>query len=262
VKQTYFVSGGKDSTAMLVKALELGWPVDEAVFLDTTLEFPELYTYLDKVDSYIADYDIQIERRVTSTKSFEDGFYRKITKGPREGKIQGFPFAAFKNFCWIRRDFKKFPTPGENDCHSIGIAADEAQRTGRSMYAASKEEQDAGCTGCAPFGDQCNGFQDAQRSRHFRFPLIEWNMSEADCVTFLRERDLLNPLYDRFKRIGCWLCVYQSKNSLHSLYTYYPDLWKKILEYEADSPHHFKPNIMLESLAHEFDKQNAQTTLV
>lgn len=35
-KQHYFVSGGKDSVAMLIKALELGWPVDEAIFLDTT----------------------------------------------------------------------------------------------------------------------------------------------------------------------------------------------------------------------------------
>jgi hypothetical protein len=141
MKNIYFVSGGKDSTAMLLKALELGWQVDEAVFLDTTLEFPELYTYLDKVDSYIVDYGIQIERRITSTKSFEDGFYRKITKGPREGRIQGFPFAAFKNFCWIRRDFKKFPKPGDNDCHYIGIAADEAnEQAERCMLQAKKSK--------------------------------------------------------------------------------------------------------------------------
>ncbi|MDE5946451.1 MAG: phosphoadenosine phosphosulfate reductase family protein [Oscillospiraceae bacterium] len=36
-------SGGKDSTAMLLKMLEMKMPVDVVLFCDTGLEFPQLY---------------------------------------------------------------------------------------------------------------------------------------------------------------------------------------------------------------------------
>lgn len=49
------VSGGKDSTAMLFRLLELRktepdrYPLDEVVFCDTTMEFPEMYEHLAKL---------------------------------------------------------------------------------------------------------------------------------------------------------------------------------------------------------------------
>ena len=48
VKPDYYIvsfSGSKDSTAMLLHLLELGEPVDEVLFCDTTVEFPEMYTH-------------------------------------------------------------------------------------------------------------------------------------------------------------------------------------------------------------------------
>ena len=47
------LSGGKDSTAMLLMMLEKGMPVDDILFCDTGLEFPGLYAHLDKVEQYI-----------------------------------------------------------------------------------------------------------------------------------------------------------------------------------------------------------------
>ena len=46
-------SGGKDSTAMLLRMIELGMPVDVILFCDTGLEFPELYEHIRKVEEYI-----------------------------------------------------------------------------------------------------------------------------------------------------------------------------------------------------------------
>ena len=43
-------SGGKDSTAMLLRLLEEKWPVDMILFVDTGLEFPAMYDHIDKVD--------------------------------------------------------------------------------------------------------------------------------------------------------------------------------------------------------------------
>ena len=51
-KQNYYIvsfSGGKDSTAMLLHLLELGEPIDEILFCDTTMEFPEMYVHIEKV---------------------------------------------------------------------------------------------------------------------------------------------------------------------------------------------------------------------
>lgn len=46
-------SGGKDSTAMLLHMIELNMPIDEIIFCDTTVEFPEMYEHIDKVEKYI-----------------------------------------------------------------------------------------------------------------------------------------------------------------------------------------------------------------
>ena len=245
----YFVSGGKDSTAMLIRALEAGDRVDRAIFLDTNLEFPELYQYLDRVDNHIAEYGMKIERVVTSPHSFEHFFYRPHKKGKSEGVIQGFPFVAFSAFCWIRREFKKFPNPGADDCHHIGIAYDERHRTKRKTYTEEVE-----CVGCGFFAGTCTTMV-TQTSKHYTFPLIESKMTERDCINFLKERDLINPLYEYFRRIGCWLCPYQGKKSLHMLYLKYPQLWAKLLEYERDSPQGFLSDGELNDLSKIFEQR-------
>ena len=40
------LSGGKDSTAMLLLMLERGWPIDAVLNADTGMEFPEMYEHL------------------------------------------------------------------------------------------------------------------------------------------------------------------------------------------------------------------------
>lgn len=42
-------SGGKDSTAMLLRLLEEGVPVDVILFCDTGLEFPALCSFAHKL---------------------------------------------------------------------------------------------------------------------------------------------------------------------------------------------------------------------
>ena len=43
------LSGGKDSTAMLLRLLEESRSVDEIIFCDTGLEFPQMYEHIDKL---------------------------------------------------------------------------------------------------------------------------------------------------------------------------------------------------------------------
>ena len=46
------LSGGKDSTAMLLMLLERGEPVADVVFFDTGWEFPEMYEHLEKLEAF------------------------------------------------------------------------------------------------------------------------------------------------------------------------------------------------------------------
>ena len=46
-------SGGKDSTYMLLRMIELGMPIDAVLYADTGMEFPEMYDHLQKVDDLL-----------------------------------------------------------------------------------------------------------------------------------------------------------------------------------------------------------------
>ena len=47
------LSGGKDSTALLILMVEKGMPIDYVMTADTGMEFPEMYEHLQKVDEYL-----------------------------------------------------------------------------------------------------------------------------------------------------------------------------------------------------------------
>ena len=47
------LSGGKDSTAMLLLMLERGWPIDAVLNADTGMEFPEMYKHLRRLDEQL-----------------------------------------------------------------------------------------------------------------------------------------------------------------------------------------------------------------
>ena len=46
-------SGGKDSTAMLLFMVENNYQIDEIIFLDTGMEFLQVYDNINKVEKYI-----------------------------------------------------------------------------------------------------------------------------------------------------------------------------------------------------------------
>ena len=68
------LSGGKDSTAMLLRMLEEGMPVDIILFCDTGLEFDAMYKHIDKLEKYIG---IPITR-LKGKDSFEYLFFGLI----------------------------------------------------------------------------------------------------------------------------------------------------------------------------------------
>lgn len=187
-------SGGKDSTAMLLGLLELGIQIDKIIFADTLFEFPELYIYLDRIEKHIGRKII----RLTPEKGlFEKWYYGKVTRGKSEGVVRGYPLTLFP--CWWTREAKVLPLQRaykDADKVFIGIAYDEKHRM-------------------------------STVDDNLFYPLVDWKWTEQDCINYLNEKDLFNPLYVNFNRLGCWLCPKQGENSLFVLWKLYPELWKK-----------------------------------
>lgn len=219
MKHIVAFSGGKDSSAMLIRMKELKMPIDRIVFANTTLEFPELYTYIDKMEKYIGQKIIRVKPKST----FNDWFYGEFTKGKHKGRIRGFPYVI--GHSWCCREFKVKPMnewkPSKDNILYLGIAKGEEKRMRKN-------------------------------SSNVKYPLIEWGWSEEKCKEYLRSKKMLNPLYKHFNRLGCWLCPKQSKKSLRMLYFHYPKFWKHLKKLEQDSPQGFHPDYTLTELENKW----------
>ena len=200
-------SGGKDSTAMLLRMVEEGYPIDIILFCDTGLEFPEMEDHVNKVEEYIG-------RPITRLKAEKDFMYwatehETIIKTEKSTTLikgetkKGYGWStAFSRWCTKElktnvinkylRDLKK----DYELVQYIGIAYDEPEREKDLVY-----------------------------------PLISWKMTEADCLHYCYARGFdWGGLYELFKRVSCWCCPLQSLESLKTLKTNRPELWSRLLE--------------------------------
>ena len=128
MKHIVQLSGGKDSTAMLLMMLERGMPVDEIIFCDTGMEFPAMYDHLQRVEQYTG-------RKITRLKADKPFLYyfAEHVKEKGKGKCQcgyGWPRMWIR---WCTRLMKQQPTAwylktAGDYIQYIGIAADEPKR--------------------------------------------------------------------------------------------------------------------------------------
>jgi len=210
-------SGGKNSTAMLILCKQLGIKLDGIVFADTGAELPETYEFIARAEDW-AKQKIDIVRDCKG-RDFFDWFYLPLCKGKRQGERHGFPYnhySAFNGPNWCTRSLKIDPIAkyANGRTQLVGMAADEWQR----------------------------------RRRDREYPLQDWRLTSLDCYNICVENDLLNPIYHRFGRSGCWTCPNQSKRQLRLLYAFYPHLWQRLLQMEQDSPTRFSMDYTLAEL--------------
>ena len=151
MKNIVSFSGGKDSTAMLLMMIEKNIPIDEIIFCDTTMEFPEMYEHINKVEKYIK----RNITRIMPKHSFEHylGHHMKI-RGKHKGKC-GYGWTGHI-FRWCTNVLKKTPTKNylkkQNVTYNlfIGIAFDEQKRLERPE----------------------------NKQKHYKFPLADWEITE------------------------------------------------------------------------------------
>ncbi len=230
-------SGGKDSTAMLLRMLEEGMPIDMILFCDTGLEFPGLYEHLKQLEKYIG----RKITRISTDKSFEYYFMEHEIKRKRSTAFaekygldhNGYGWAGPKmRWCTERlknQPREQFLRPLRDKYEVIeyvGIAADESYRLER------KNNQRDNCV----------------------HPLVDWGMTEADCLQYCYDRGFRwDGLYEIFSRVSCWCCPLQSLEELRKLYRNFPDLWEKLKYWDSQTWRKFRADYSVQELEKRFD---------
>lgn len=236
-------SGGKDSTAMLLRLLEEKYWVDDIVFFDTGWEFPQIHKHIAKVQEYIG-------REITilhPEKSFEYWMFRReivARKGPHKGKVHrignGWP-SPTRRWCTRQKvdGINKYTKVkyGKDFAQYIGFAADEIKRTG-----------------C---GNACSG--ENKGGSYRLYPLIfDWDMDENDCLKFCYERGFdWDGLYKHFRRVSCFCCPLQRLGELRILRRKFPGLWAKMLRWDDAIPGHNRGFYGYKTV-HDLDKRFAE----
>lgn len=243
------LSGGKDSTAMLLLMIEKGMPIDMVLYADTGMEFPEMYAHIAKVDAYLfAQRGIHITV-LRHPRGFEYLMFDEPKQKPSSiENRQKLGIPLFGNgwpgirvrWCTgalktklINKEVKRLK--GElGALHYIGIAADEAWR--------------------------CNGEQ---------YPLVDWGITEAQALQICYDRGFdFGGLYKIYHRCSCWCCPFQRIGELRKLRIHHPDLWQKLLDLDRRARQQFGPgplgqfksNWSVEQLDARFQKEECPCT--
>lgn len=226
----YFVvnfSGGKDSTAMLLRLLELGEPIDEVVFCDTYKEFPQMYEHIERVKKVVEDKGIKFTT-LKSEKSFDYYMFEQ----PTSKGNSGYSWAGF-NCRWCsgmlkRNVINRYFSSLKKNCsviQYIGLAADETNRLERKN----------------------------NKQKSHRHPLVEWGWSEKDCLDYCYSLGYdWGGLYEMFNRVSCWCCPFKSLEELRKLKKHFPQLWEELKEMDNRTWRQFRADYSVADLEKRF----------
>lgn len=219
-------SGGKDSTCMLLMMLEKGMPVDEIIFCDTGMEFPQMYEHIDKVEHNIG-------RKITRLKSehpFEWWMFEKPKQGGKWKDFLGYGWGMPKNR-WCTRVMKQEPSTkfqkevGEHTLY-IGIAYDEPKR------------------------------HTSRKANHIH-PLFDWGVTEAMAMSYCKRQGYTwGGLYEKFRRVSCWCCPLQPISELRILYHNFPALWQRLKQMDERCRNQFRADYSVQDLENKFKQED------
>lgn len=235
-KKTWVVvsfSGGKDSTAMLLRMIELGEHIDEVIWCDTYKEFPAMYRHVERVKRIAEGAGIKFTT-LQSEKDFDYYMFDHKVKRRNHNAVQrdGLSWAGPRmRWCTsklktdvISKYFRELCAT-HNVIQCIGIAADEEYRLERASN---------------------------QRDDH-RHPLVEWGWTEADCLEYCYNHGFdWEGLYKLFGRVSCWCCPLQPLAELRKLKEHFPELWEELKAMDKRTWRNFRHDYSVEEIEIKF----------
>lgn len=105
---------------------------------------------------------------------------------------------------------------------------------------------------------ECVGiaYDEPKRIKDKCYPLIDWKMTEKDCLEFCYKRGFnWNGLYEHFDRLSCWCCPLKNLKELRILYNYYPELWNELKRMDKKAYNQFRADYSVEQLESKFKKE-------
>lgn len=228
------LSGGKDSTAMLLMLLSANRPIDYIVFADTGKDFPQMRTHIDKLTKYIKAAYPSAPPIITlkAAESFDYLMFEHVkTKGKHQGQC-GYGWATMlARWCTAKLKtavIDKFCKSLDGDyMHYIGIAADEPKRL-------------------RPDPRKC-------------YPLADWGITEKSALQYCYECGFdWGGLYEHFDRVSCWCCPLKNLRELKTLWKYYPDLWAELRQMDERAFNKFRADYSVKELEERFVKEDLQ----
>lgn len=202
------VSGGKDSTAMLLALREAELP-HMAVFADTGWEAPETYAYLDLlrtrlgIEIAVVGCDGGMLARIRHRAGFPARMQRWCT---RELKLE--PLRSFHDESESRTGIETVAV--------LGVRAAESAARAKMV-----ELEDEPCA-------------ERRWGGWVWRPLLQWSVQ--DVLEIHHRHDVpVNPLYQRgHERVGCWPCIYARKEEIRLLAEHAPQRVEQIRELESE----------------------------
>ncbi|MDL2293193.1 phosphoadenosine phosphosulfate reductase [Ruminococcaceae bacterium OttesenSCG-928-D13] len=203
-------SGGKDSVATILLALEHGEPLDEVVYCEVMFS-PEISGEVPEHREFVVDRLKPFVEKVVGCKfthlvpkkTYLYMFHHMRKKGLNIGKKCGFAFPAR---CDINRSCKMPPirahlkTLGEDVTQYIGIEFDETDRLMR-LEGTNKVSL-----------------------------LEKYRLNSADARQLCEQYGLLSPSYIWCRRNGCWFCPNIKDREIGHLMIDHPHLWQALLD--------------------------------
>ena len=187
------LSGGKDSTCMLLLMIERGMPIDLVITADTGMEFPEMYDHLAEVDEYL----YKKRGLHITTMRHPKGFEWMMFEEPKQraysiAKRKEYGIPLYGNgwpgmrVRWCTGQLKSHLINREINrlkgkrkvIQYIGIAADEPKRL--------------------------------KPVKNKAYPLAEWGITEPQALQICYDYGFdFDGLYRIYRRASCWCCPLQ-----------------------------------------------------
>jgi 3'-phosphoadenosine 5'-phosphosulfate sulfotransferase (PAPS reductase)/FAD synthetase len=237
MKHIVSFSGGKDSTAMLLRMIETNMQIDRIICIDTTKEFPEMYEHIEKVQEYIKPLEIE------SIKiDFDYWFYEHIkTKGKNKGR-KGYSWPDFRNRWCTALKSESFQRTSYGDGNYNPRQRGRTKRINKNIVEYH---------GIAL--DEKNRSENNKDGRVIRYPLIDWKMTEQDNLEYCYSKGFdWDGLYEKMSRVSCYCCPLSRIGELKIVHKEYPELWKKMKKLDNKSYRKFRSDYSLTQLEDKF----------